>query len=194
MCDLNTLQQKIADLTNDGEIVIRFLAETVQGKTPGVQPCHRLEATRQLTRFNNLGNSAPSPSTEDAINIPSPSTGEGQDGGENTENPAHPVHPVTSEKEEKNTYDYTNSDPDPDQDCYYEPLTPEAQSLFDYHTLIESGEYQEGEIHPRPVTETQRLGYQAMLKWIRESAQAEGVPVLPNPLSGTFKRPKARSP
>ena len=51
MCDINTLQQKIADLTNDGEIVIRFLADTVQGKTPAVQPCHRLEATRQLIRL-----------------------------------------------------------------------------------------------------------------------------------------------
>ena len=51
MCDINTLQQKIADLTNNGEIVIRFLAETVQGKTPAVQPCHRLEATSQLIRL-----------------------------------------------------------------------------------------------------------------------------------------------
>ena len=51
MCDINTLQQKIADLTQDGEIVIRFLADTVQGKTPAVQPCHRLEATSQLIRL-----------------------------------------------------------------------------------------------------------------------------------------------
>ena len=51
MCDINTLQQKIADLTDNGEIVIRFLAETVQGKTPAVQPCHRLEATSQLIRL-----------------------------------------------------------------------------------------------------------------------------------------------
>ena len=94
----------------------------------------------------------------------------------------------------KNTYNYTKSDPDPEQDGYYEPLSPEDQALFDYHTKIESGDYEEGEIQPRPVTEADRLGYQAMLKWIQETAAAEGVPVLPNPLSGTLKHPNARSP
>ena len=103
-------------------------------------------------------------------------------------------HPVTPNPNPKNTYNYTKSDPDPEQDGYYEPLNPEDQALFDYHTKIESGDYEEDEIQPRPVTEADRLGYQAMLKWIQETAQAEGVPVLPNPLSGTFKHPKARSP
>ena len=103
-------------------------------------------------------------------------------------------HPVTPNPNPKNTYNYTKSDPDPEQDGYYEPLSPEDQALFDYHTKIESGDYEEGEIQPRPVTEADRLGYQAMLKWIQETAAAEGVPVLPNPLSGTFKHPKARSP
>ena len=103
-------------------------------------------------------------------------------------------HPVTPNPNPKNTYDYTKSDPDPEQDGYYEPLSPEDQALFDYHTKIESGDYEEDEIQPRPVTEADRLGYQAMLKWIQETAQAEGVPVLPNPLSGTLKHPKARSP
>ena len=100
----------------------------------------------------------------------------------------------TPDPNPKNTYNYTKSDPDPEQDGYYEPLSPEDQALFDYHTKIESGDYEEGEIQPRPVTEADRLGYQAMLKWIQETAAAEGVPVLPNPLSGTFKHPKARSP
>ena len=102
------------------------------------------------------------------------------------------THPVTPNP--KNTYNYTKSDPDPEQDGYYEPLSPEDQALFDYHTKIESGDYTEDEIQPRPVTEADRLGYQAMLKWIQETAAAEGVPVLPNPLSGTLKHPKARSP
>ena len=100
----------------------------------------------------------------------------------------------TPDPNPKNTYDYTKSDPDPEQDGYYEPLSPEDQALFDYHTKIESGDYEEGEIQPRPVTEADRLGYQAMLKWIQETAAAEGVPVLPNPLSGTLKHPNARSP
>ena len=104
------------------------------------------------------------------------------------------THPVTPNPNQKNTYNYTKSDPAPEQDGYYEPLNPEDQALFDYHTKIESGDYEEGEIQPRPVTEADRLGYQAMLKWIQETAAAEGVPVLPNPLSGTLKHPNARSP
>ena len=100
----------------------------------------------------------------------------------------------TPDPNPKNTYNYTKSDPDPEQDGYYEPLSPEDQALFDYHTKIESGDYEEGEIQPRPVTEADRLGYQAMLKWIQETAAAEGVPVLPNPLAGALKHPNARSP
>ena len=114
---------------------------------------------------------------------------EGQGGDKN---PTHPVHPVSYEDE--NPTHHASSGPDPDQDFYYEPLSPEDQSLFDYYDLIESGNYKEGEIHPRPVTETMRLGYEATLSWMRESAAAEGVPLVPNPLSGTFTHPNARSP
>ena len=81
-----------------------------------------------------------------------------------------------------------------EDDCYYEPLNPEDQVIFDYQTLIESGARKEGEIQPQPVTEEIRLGYQATLQWMRETAQSKGVPLLPNPLSGTLTRPKARSP
>ena len=103
MCNQNTLQQKIAELTNDGEDILRFLAETVRGETPGVKAHHRLEASRQLTRLNNLGNHAPTPNRHSrengnpvghgkgGINTPSPSKGEGQDGGEN---PTHPINPA----------------------------------------------------------------------------------------------------
>ena len=41
----------IRNLTNDGEVVARFLVDTVQGKTPGVKPCHRMEATKHLIHF-----------------------------------------------------------------------------------------------------------------------------------------------
>ena len=119
---------------------------------------------------------------------PRPRSGSGNPEAQNED------HPVTPNPNPKNTYNYTKSDPDPEQDGYYEPLSPEDQALFDYHTKIESGDYTEDEIQPRPVTEADRLGYQAMLKWIQETAAAEGVPVLPNPLSGTLKHPKARSP
>ena len=33
-----------------------------------------------------------------------------------------------------------------------------------------------------------------LIKWIRQAAADEDVPLLPNPLSGTLKRPTARSP
>ena len=88
----------------------------------------------------------------------------------------------------------SSSTPDPEQDCYYEPLSPEDQAIFDYQMQIETGGFEEAEIQPRPVTETMRLAHQATLKWMREVAAEESVPLLPNPLSGTLKHPTARSP
>ena len=201
-------------------------------------PRHSQEdANPSLTRHSRASGNPAAQSERQDINTPSPLTGEGRDGGEKNKDLVHPEpveeptadrhshedanpsltrhsreacprprsgsgnpaaqnedHPVIPNPNQKNTYNYTKSDPDPEQDGYYEPLNPEDQALFDYHTKIESGDYKEDEIQPRPVTEADRLGYQAMLKWIQETAQAEGVPVLPNPLSGTFKHPNARSP
>ena len=131
-------------------------------------------------------------SHEDGATSPRHSRASGNPEAPNKETSRAPK--PTPNPNQKNTYNYTKSDPDPEQDGYYEPLSPEDQALFDYHTKIESGDYQEDEIQPRPVTEADRLGYQAMLKWIQETAAAEGVPVLPNPLSGTLKHPTARSP
>ena len=79
-------------------------------------------------------------------------------------------------------------------DCYHEPLTPEDQALFDYNTLIESGEYDEGEITIRQPTPEDWKAYELALKHITEIAAAEGVPLLPNPLAGTLKVPNIRSP
>ena len=84
--------------------------------------------------------------------------------------------------------------PDPDQDYYYEPLTPEDQAIFDYQTRLESGDFEEGEIEISPVTEAARKEYAATLKWMQQVAAEEGVPLLPNPLSGTLDHPNARSP
>ena len=39
-----------------------------------------------------------------------------------------------------------------------------------------------------------RQEYEATLKWMRKVAAEEGVPLLPNPLSGTLEHPNARSP
>ena len=51
MCVTNNLQKHIRNLTNDGEIVARFLVDTVQGNTPGAKPCHQLEAMKHIVRF-----------------------------------------------------------------------------------------------------------------------------------------------
>ena len=85
MCIQNKLQQKISELTNDGEDILRFLAETMRGEIPGAQACHRLEASRQLTRLN-----APNHHAADTTNTPSPLTGEGWGGGESSPDPTRP--------------------------------------------------------------------------------------------------------
>ena len=51
MCDQNSLQRHIRRLTNNGEVVARFLTETVQGKTPGAKACHQVKAMEYLVRF-----------------------------------------------------------------------------------------------------------------------------------------------
>ncbi len=119
---------------------------------------------------------------EDGNNTPSLLMGEGWDGGERgkTSSPSCPS--------------MSSSTTDPEQDCYYEPLSPEDQAIFDYRMKIETGSYEEGEIEIRPVTEATRQDYAAALKWMQQVAEEEGVPLLPNPLSGTLKHPTARSP
>ena len=86
------------------------------------------------------------------------------------------------------------STPDPEQDCYYEPLSPQDQAIFDYEMKIETGGFKEGEIEIRPITEASRQDYATALKRMQQVATEEGVPLLPNPLSGTLKHPTARSP
>ena len=51
MCAPSRLQQHIRNLTKDGEVVARFLVDTVQAKTPGVKTCHQMEAMKYLVRF-----------------------------------------------------------------------------------------------------------------------------------------------
>ena len=93
----------------------------------------------------------------------------------------NPVHPV--------------SYPDDDKpDCYYEPLNPDDETAFNRQQLIESGEYEEGEISIAPPSKEAWKAHKIALRQIREIAAAEGVPILPNPLAGTFKHPPIRSP
>ena len=83
---------------------------------------------------------------------------------------------------------------DDSPDCYHEPLNPDKQAIFDYQTLVESGEYEEGEITIRQPTPEDWKAYELALQHITEIAASEGVPLLPNPLADTLKMPNIRSP
>ena len=87
-----------------------------------------------------------------------------------------------------------NEEADPDIDCYFEPLTPEEEAIFNYNSLMESGEFEEGEISIVPPSEAARRNYAIALKQTREAAARDGVPLLPNPLAGKLKSPLIRSP
>ena len=51
MCIPTKLQQNIISFTKDGEHIARFLTETMQGETPGVKVCHRMDAAKHLIRY-----------------------------------------------------------------------------------------------------------------------------------------------
>ena len=118
--------------------------------------------------------------------------GEGRDeGSENT--PPYTIPPVA---EDKNLYDYGSNDHDPTADYYFEPLNPDDQAIFDYQVLIETGGISRGEVPKEPQTPptSAYAEYSDTLSRIREAAARDGVPVLPNPLAGTLRRPTIRSP
>ena len=90
MCIPTKLQQNIISFTKDGEHIARFLTETMQGETPGVKVCHRMEAAKHLIRYGFPDearqqdqfdmNESKVENTDKKT--PSPSTGEGWDGGD----------------------------------------------------------------------------------------------------------------
>ena len=85
MCIPTKLQQNIISFTKDGERIARFLTETMQGETPGVKVNHRLEAAKHLIRYgfpNADCHNNPSLRQDEGTKAPSPSMGEGWDGGE----------------------------------------------------------------------------------------------------------------
>ena len=51
MCIPTKLQQNIISLTKDGHAIAQFLVNTMQGETPGVKVCHRMEATKHLIKY-----------------------------------------------------------------------------------------------------------------------------------------------
>ena len=85
MCIPTKLQQNIVSLTKDGHAIAQFLVNTMQGKTPGVKVNHRLEAAKHLIRYgfpNADCHNNPSLRQDEGKKAPSPSMGEGWDGGE----------------------------------------------------------------------------------------------------------------
>ena len=100
------------------------------------------------------------------------------------------------EPEDNNTHDYGPNDPDPEVDGYVEPMNPEDQAAFDHEMMIETGGYPEGQVpdEPPPPPPGAQAAYEAELRRVREAAARDGVPVLPNPLAGTFRKPTIRSP
>ena len=51
MCIPTKLQQNIVSLTKDGHAIAQFLFNTMQGETPGVKVCHRMDAAKHLIKF-----------------------------------------------------------------------------------------------------------------------------------------------
>ncbi len=51
MCITSRLQQHIRNLTGDGEVVARFLVDTVEGRHTGAKYHHKLEAMKHIVRF-----------------------------------------------------------------------------------------------------------------------------------------------
>ena len=73
MCIQDNIQSKIAELTNNGEDIALFLADTLSSPDPGIKYWHRLEAARMLDKYR-------SPQQSNITPI----------------NPTHPVHPVSN--------------------------------------------------------------------------------------------------
>ena len=90
MCKVTPLQNKIRMRTNNGELIANFLAETLEGKHPDAKYHHKLEAAKLLDRYGFSEEGEPSqfwglvPTPEELAErkSPSPSMGEGSDGGE----------------------------------------------------------------------------------------------------------------
>ena len=92
MCNPADIQHKIHSFTKDGEDIARFLADTMRGETPGVKVCHRMDAAKHLIRYgfpNEARQQDQFDMNESKVEntdkkTPSPSTGEGWDGGEDS--------------------------------------------------------------------------------------------------------------
>ena len=69
MCIQTALQSKIAELTDNGDTILRFLADTAHGAIPGAKLCHRLDAAKTLAKYGL-------PQPDGITKFPSPPTEE----------------------------------------------------------------------------------------------------------------------
>ena len=51
MCIQTALQSKIAELTDNGDTILQFLADTAHGAIPDAKFCHRLDAAKTLAKY-----------------------------------------------------------------------------------------------------------------------------------------------
>ena len=68
------LAQIVQQETDNGRTIVTFLVQAMQGELDDFQPCHRMSASKELLKQGSTYHIAPSPST-----------GEGWDGGESPE-------------------------------------------------------------------------------------------------------------
>ena len=91
MCIQNALQQHILDITNDGKEIVEFFYATMHGQNPNAKFHHQMEAAKQLRQLG-------------LHTTPSPSTGEGWDGGESPVRPELRPEPAEGHaQEDENT-------------------------------------------------------------------------------------------
>ena len=194
--DYEAIARELRD-QEDMEQVAAFKAASAPGKSP-LSPGERVRVRGNTPASSPSENNAATP-TRHSCESRNPA---GQGAGTETTNPfVLSLSKDESASSPHNTEENTSSPsctsmlvlPD-DLDCYYEPLTPEDQAIFNYNSLIESGEFEEGEITFVPPSKAAHRDYAIALRQIREAAASEGIRLLPNPLAGTLKMPTIRSP
>ena len=137
MCIENTLQQHILNITNGGKDIADFLYATMQGWNSRAQVHHQMEAAKHLTKLS-------------LTYTPSPSTGEGWDGGEASARP-EPV-----ERHDGNTA----------HEPYDSSFLRKQESTLETADTAETQD--ENPTHPvNPVTDTDIINYE-IARLIRE--------------------------
>ena len=60
MCNNTALQQNIRKHTDNGDLIARFLADTIRDEYPDAKYHHKLEAAKLLSRYGSSGDEEPS--------------------------------------------------------------------------------------------------------------------------------------